>query len=79
MQTKKQSFIEAVVNIFIGYIVAVLSQMLIFPIFDIQTSVSDNLLIALYFTAVGLCRVYILRRMFNKIHRKQYAEAINRH
>ena len=69
MQTKKQSLIEAVVNIFVGFLVAVLSQMIIFPVFNIQTTMGENLLIALYFTTVGLCRVYILRRIFNKRHK----------
>jgi hypothetical protein len=65
MQTKRQSFIEAITNIFIGYITAVISQLLIFPIFDINVPLSDNLLIGLYFTLISLLRSYMLRRYFN--------------
>lgn len=70
MQSRRQSLIEAIVNILIGYVIAVLSQIVIFPIFHIETSFTDNLLIALYFTFVGLCRVYLLRRLFNFLHRR---------
>lgn len=66
MQSKKQSIIESIVNTLIGYIIAVLSQMVIFPVFGIEIPLSDNLMIALYFTVVSLLRSYLLRRYFNK-------------
>ena len=70
LETRRQSLLEAVVNILIGFIVAGLSQMIIFPIFDIQTSAVENLAIASYFTIIGLIRSYILRRIFNYLHRR---------
>lgn len=66
MQTKFQSFIESTINILIGYLIALLSQVLIFPIFDIYVSFQDNLLIGLYFTLISLIRSYLIRRYFNK-------------
>lgn len=66
MQTKKQSVIESVVNILIGYFTALFSQFLIFPIFDINIPIQDNLLIGLYFTIISLIRSYIVRRYFNR-------------
>jgi len=70
MQTKLQSFIEAVTNVIIGYVVAVLSQIFIFPLFGIYVSLSDNLLIGLYFTIISLFRSYLLRRYFNWRHNR---------
>ena len=67
MQTKKHSVIESIANVFIGYTVAVISQMVIFPIFEIHTSTSQNLEIAAWFTVVSVIRSYLLRRLFNKI------------
>ena len=67
MQTKFQSFVEAIINILIGYSVAILSQLIVFPIFDIEVPLSDNLLIGLWFTAISLIRSYVLRRYFNKL------------
>ena len=66
MQTKFQSFIESLVNISIGYFTAISSQMLIFPMFNINIPIQDNLLIGLYFTGISLVRSYIVRRYFNK-------------
>ena len=64
-QTKLESFIESIINIIVGYIIAVLSQLLIFPFFDVDVSFSDNLQIAAWFTAVSLVRSYVIRRWFN--------------
>ena len=66
MQTKKQSLIESIVNILIGYFTALFSQLLIFPLFDIDIPIQDNLLIGLYFTLISLSRSYLIRRYFNK-------------
>lgn len=67
MQSRAQSMIEAVTNVFIGYFVAVVSQIVIFPIFGIHVGIVDNLLIGLYFTAVSLVRGYFVRRLFNRV------------
>ena len=66
MQTKFQSFIESTVNILIGYFTALASQLLIFPLFNINIPIQDNLLIGLYFTLISLIRSYLIRRFFNK-------------
>ena len=66
MQTKLQSLTESITNILIGYLIALMSQLLIFPMFDIILPLSDNLLIGLYFTMISLIRSYVLRRYFNK-------------
>jgi hypothetical protein len=69
MQSRLGSLIEAAMNVAIGYIVAVLSQLVIFPWFGIHIPLSDNLLIGGYFTIISLVRSYALRRWFNaKLH-----------
>ena len=65
MQTKFQSFIESTVNILIVYFTALFSQFLIFPLFNIDIPIQDNLLIGLYFTLISLVRSYLIRRYFN--------------
>lgn len=64
-QSKRQSFVEAVVNVIIGYGVAILSQVLVFPLFDINVPLSTNFAIGAWFTAISLARSYIIRRWFN--------------
>lgn len=66
MQSKFQSLIESFINILIGYVTAILSQLLIFPLFNINLPIQDNLLIGLYFTLISLVRSYTIRRFFNK-------------
>ena len=63
-QTRQHSAVEVVVNLAIGYVVAVVSQLVIFPVFGVSVRFRDNLLIGMYFTAVSLIRSYALRRWF---------------
>lgn len=64
-QTRLGSLIEALMNIVIGYGVALLSQLLIFPQFGIHIPLSANLCIGAWFTLISLVRSYIIRRWFN--------------
>ncbi len=66
MQTKQNSFIESLINVAIGYGVAIVSQLIIFPIFNINITLSENFLIGLWFTIISIIRSYIIRRWFNK-------------
>ena len=64
-QTRLQSLIESVMNIAIGYLVALGSQLLIFPMFDIHVSLTTNMWIGAWFTLISLVRSYVIRRWFN--------------
>lgn len=68
MQTKNMSLIETITSVAIGYIISLVAQMIIFPIFDIKVSFEDNLLIGLFFTVVSIIRGYFMRRLFNWIN-----------
>ncbi len=61
------SLVEAIANVAVGYAIAVLTQMLVFPIFGLQVSLADNLAIGLAFTAVSVSRSYVLRRLFEVV------------
>jgi hypothetical protein len=69
------SLIEAIANVAVGYALALLTQMLVFPIFGLQASLSDNLAIGLVFTTISLTRSYVLRRLFAAV-RSRKAETI---
>lgn len=66
-QSRIGSLAESVVNVLVGYGVAVGAQIAIFPLFGIHLPVSDNLLIGVLFTVVSLVRSYLLRRLFNRL------------
>ena len=68
-QTRWMSFVESVANVLVGYGVAVLTQMLVFPLFGMRATVSDNLLIGVIFTVVSLARSFTLRRVFVGLRR----------
>ena len=46
----------AAANVFVGYGVGVLIQMLVFPVFGLTVTVRQNLTIGLVFTAVSIVR-----------------------
>lgn len=69
MQTRLQSLLEAWTNVIIGYFVALAAQIIVFPLYDIEVTISQNLQIGLIFTAVSIARSYLVRRLFNRLHR----------
>ena len=64
MQSRRMSMIETLVSIAIGLVVSLLSQLLIFRLYDIHLALSTNLVITLYFTVISIVRSYAVRRMF---------------
>ena len=63
-QSRLMSLVEAVANVIVGYGVAVVTQILIFPIFGLQTTLGQNLAMGGIFTIVSLIRSFLLRRLF---------------
>jgi hypothetical protein len=68
-QSRAQSMIESAANVVIGYMVALGSQLVVFPMFGVHLPLQDNLLIGLWFTAISLVRSYFVRRWFNRMFR----------
>ena len=65
MQTKKWSMIETLVSVGIGWLIGVILNMLVLPLFDYDVSLTDGVLISIIFTAVSVVRSYVVRRFFN--------------
>lgn len=68
MQSRAHSFIESLANIAVGYGVAVVTQVIVFPFYGIAVSWRGNVSMGAIFTVVSLCRSYVLRRLFNRWH-----------
>ena len=66
MQSKLESLYEAVINTFIGFVIAFISQLIIFPIVGIDVTLGRNFILTVLFTLVSIIRTYIIRRYFNK-------------
>jgi hypothetical protein len=67
MQLKRHSFLESIINVAVGYGVALLSQIMVFPLFGMNVSLKQNIYIGLIFTVISIVRSYLLRRIFNKL------------
>ncbi len=66
-QSRRMSFLESLTNVAVGYGVAVTAQIAVFPLFGLEVSLSDNLVIGAIFTGISILRSYTLRRIFEEI------------
>jgi len=66
MQTKKESFIEAITNTFIGLGIATITNRLVLPLFGYNITIGKSLQMAIVFTFISVARNYIIRRFFNR-------------
>ncbi|WP_150288494.1 DUF7220 family protein [Rhabdaerophilum calidifontis] len=66
-QSRAMSLVEAITNVVVGYGVAVLTQLLVFPLFGLHTTLAENLMIGAIFTVVSIGRSFALRRVFEAI------------
>ena len=65
MQSKKESFIETLTSVFIGWLIGVILNILVLPLFDYNITVIDSLWVSLIFTIVSVIRGYVIRGWFN--------------
>lgn len=66
-QTRLTSLLESIVNVVVGYVLAILTQLLVFPLFGIEVALHGHLAIGLAFICVSLLRSYVVRRLFERI------------
>jgi hypothetical protein len=63
-QSRLMSLVESVANVIVGYGVAVVTQILIFPLFGLHATLAQNLKMGAVFTVVSIARSFVLRRVF---------------
>ncbi len=66
-QSRIMSLVEAVANVVVGYGVAVVTQILIFPIFGLHTTLAQNLKMGAVLTIVSITRSFFSRRLLERI------------
>lgn len=64
------SLVEAVLNVLVGFWVAVGLQLVLYPAFGIRTAFGADLAIAAIFTLVSIVRSYFMRRLFERLHNR---------
>ena len=61
-----RSLIESLIDVGSGFILAILIQLLIFPLFDLHPTIMDSMGIALIFTVVSITRSWLWRLVFKR-------------
>jgi hypothetical protein len=64
MQSRRHSVLGAGTNVVAGYVAAVASQFVIFPLFAIAVPVESHFAMGLWFAVISTVRSYFMRRFF---------------
>jgi len=66
-QTRRGSFVEAVINVLIGLWINMAANVLIFPHFGWHITAEQNIKLGIIYTAISIVRSYCIRRWFNQM------------
>ena len=66
-QSRGMSMVESATNVVVGYVLAILTQLAVFPLFGLEAALGEHMAIGTAFVAVSLARGYLLRRVFERI------------
>lgn len=66
MQSRLGSFVEACINVLIGFWINFFANLVILPLVGFHISISQNFYIGLLYTLVSVARSYCIRRWFNR-------------
>lgn len=66
-QTRAMSLVESLTNVAVGYGIAVITQILVFPLFGLSTTLTENMAMGAIFTGVSIARSFTLRRVFEAL------------
>lgn len=66
-QSRFMSLVESIANVTVGYCLALVTQLIVFPWFGLAASLAEHLAIGAAFTAVSILRSYLLRRLFEHL------------
>lgn len=68
-QGRALSLVESAANVLVGFVLAVITQIVLFPLFGWNPTLTQNLRSGLVFAGVSLARGNLLRRLFERIDR----------
>jgi len=66
-QSRAMSLVESLTNVAVGYGIAVITQMVVFPLFGLTTTLAENMAMGAIFTVVSIARSFTLRRLFEAL------------
>ena len=63
-QGKKGSLVESIIQVLTGWGVAIITQLIVYPLMGIEVSIVQNINLSLIFIVVGFVKQYYVRRLF---------------
>lgn len=66
-QSRQMSMVESIANVVVGFVVSLLANITILPLFGYSPGLVEATAIGAAFTAISLIRSYLMRRLFNWI------------
>ena len=60
-------------NVVVGYVLTIVTQMVVFPWFGLEAALTEHLTISAAFVGVSLARGDALRRVFERIRGRRFA------
>lgn len=66
-QSRTMSLVESLTNVTVGFGIAVVTQVLVFPMFGLTATLAQNVAMGAIFTVVSIARSYCLRRTFEAL------------
>ena len=61
---KKGSLVESIIQVLSGWGVAIITQLIVYPLMGIEVSIVQNINLSLIFIVVGFIKQYYVRRLF---------------
>lgn len=77
-QTRIESFVEAWINVFIGFWISFVANAVVLPLVGLPVSISQNLMIGFFMTFVSVARQYVVRR-WAQAHLRRWQQRIATH
>jgi hypothetical protein len=64
-----RELVESFIDIGSGFILAIVIQLTLFPLFDLYPDIADTIYISIIFTVVSILRSWFWRNVFRKVKR----------
>lgn len=78
-RSRFMSLVESITNVAVGHLLALATQVILFPLFEIKASLPEHMAIGAAFTSVSVLRSYTLRRLFEAWRVRREQSALLRH
>jgi len=72
-QSRRMSLMESLVSVMAGYVLTVMVQFFVFPLFGVHVPMTDALLISMILVLIAFAKNYSVRRLFNYFHQTENA------